>query len=260
MRGNGLSADTYVAVADLDPTTADVLLAELRDRGVAAYAADSPEPGPRGPVDRLYVDAAAEDQARTMIDEQLSASAALPAPGPAPTVPAGPGAPPAVPPAPHDAPPVPGEALDYDAAFADIVAGFDSPSSAVGRWSADEDVTTDPDPAFPASPALPTGAASSHVGWDDVLRPEPPTPPEAEDRYVPPPPPPLPHASRRTLLAWVGVTGGPAVLFAAAIFGWQLEDLVLLVAVVAFLAGFVALVAGLKDTPQDGDGDDGAVL
>ena len=48
MRGNGLSADAYVAVADLDPGTADALLAALRDRGVAAYAAASPEPVPDG--------------------------------------------------------------------------------------------------------------------------------------------------------------------------------------------------------------------
>ena len=76
MRGNGLQAETYVAVADLDPRTADVLLAELRERGVAAYAADSPDPGPGGPVDRLYVDAEAEEQVRSMIDDQRGPEAA----------------------------------------------------------------------------------------------------------------------------------------------------------------------------------------
>ena len=50
MRGNGLSAEAYVAVADLDPGTADALLAALRDRGVAAYAAASPDPADRSPT------------------------------------------------------------------------------------------------------------------------------------------------------------------------------------------------------------------
>ena len=243
MRDNGLSAPTYVAVADLDPTTADVLLAELAGRGVAAYAADSPEPGPSGRVDRLYVDAAAEAEARTMIDEQLAGAAALDA--------ASPGS---------------ADALDFDAAFADIVAGFDTPGSAVGRWSAQEDLAPEHEPAAPGTAGPPSrqDGPGYHVGWDDVLRPQ--TPPEsapagpAEDRYVPPPPPPLPHASRRTVAAWVAVTAGPAVLFAAAIFGWQLQDVVLLVAVVAFLAGFVTLVAGLKDGSDDDSGDDGAVV
>ena len=74
MRGNGLSADAYVAVADLDPGTADALLAALRDRGVAAYAAASPEPVPEGDTDRLYVDVAAVEQARALITVQLSGS------------------------------------------------------------------------------------------------------------------------------------------------------------------------------------------
>ena len=74
MRGNGLSADSYVAVADLDPGTADALLAALRDRGVAAYAAASPEPVPEGDTDRLYVDVAAVEQARALITVELSGS------------------------------------------------------------------------------------------------------------------------------------------------------------------------------------------
>src|SRR5207302_6394412 len=73
VRGNGLSADAYIAVADLDPGTADALLAALRDRGVAAYAATSPEPVPDVDTDRLYVDVAAVEQARALITVELAA-------------------------------------------------------------------------------------------------------------------------------------------------------------------------------------------
>jgi hypothetical protein len=256
MRGNGLSADAYVAIADLDRTTADLLLAELRSRGVAAYAADSPEPGPAGQVDRLYVDAAAEAKARSMIDEQLAASSAA----------AVATQPPATEPMPLPADggvSTPEGSVDFDAAFADIVAGFDSPGAAVGMWPAGEDLSPTP-PQSPTTGPFP----GPTVGWDDVLRPQQPAPAQPpapgpadqQDRYVPPPPPPLPHPGRRTVAAWAAVTGGPAVLFAAAIFGWQLDNLLLLVAAVAFLAGFVTLVAGLRDDDGEDDGDDGAVV
>ena len=250
MRGNGLSADTYVAVADLDPITADVLLAELRSRGVAAYAADSPEPGPAGQVDRLYVDATAEDQARSMIDEQLAASTDAPS---APTNPLA---------HPWGDAGTPQDALDFDAAFADIVAGFHSPAAPAGRWPADEDLPPGPPSSITGPVPGPT------VGWEDVLRPQLPGPggagagaaDDTQDRYVPPPPPPLGRPGLRTAAAWLAVTGGPAVLFAAAIFGWHLDDLALLAAAVAFLVGFVVLVAGLRDDSEPDDGDDGAVI
>ena len=235
MRGNGLQAETYVAVADLDPRTADVLLAELRERGVAAYAADSPDPGPGGPVDRLYVDAEAEEQARSLIDDQR---APLATPGDDPL-----------------------DAASIDSAFADIVAGFNLTSDRqLGAWSAVEELDGPPAaPGVPGVPGVPTSGTGSYTGWADLLRPEPAPAPEPEERYVPPPPPPLPRADLRTRVAWAAVLGGPAVLFTAGILGWHLDDYVLLLAAVAFLAGFVALVAGLKDR-DDEDGDDGAVV
>jgi hypothetical protein len=281
MRGNGLSASTYVAVADLDPRTADALLAELRERGVAAYAADSPDPGPRGRVDRLYVDAAAEDVVRTLIDEELSRPLE---PGDDPSHdPGGPGHDPGGPG--HD-PGGPGgsdwpsedlavdsayiDSAFIDSAFADIVADFNrGPGTQVGAWPADEDLDQPEQPGLgrPASDAASgsdssagsTGATRSYLGWDDLLRPEPAAAPDPEERYVPPPPPPLPHADLRTRIAWAAVLGGPSVLFAAGILGWHLNDMVLLLAAVAFLGGFVALVARLKDRPDD-ETDDGAVI
>jgi hypothetical protein len=72
-RDNGLRADRYVAIGDLDPRVADAALGTLRAEGIAAYAV--PTPGARGgyleqrlptqPTDRLYVD---EQRAETACD------------------------------------------------------------------------------------------------------------------------------------------------------------------------------------------------
>ena len=78
-RDNGLRAGNYVAIRDLDPRLVDMLLASLRDRGIAAYAV--PARGsvggametrlPARPLDRLYVDDQRVDQARQIVDEEV---------------------------------------------------------------------------------------------------------------------------------------------------------------------------------------------
>ena len=287
MRGNGLSADAYIAVADLDPGTADALLAALRDRGVAAYAAASPEPVPDGDTDRLYVDVAAVEQARALITVELAA------PDPADGLDR----------LDLDDPRLSGadsldgavmdpdlfdqrersareddlDGIDMDAQFAAIVAGFHTAAPAGHPWPESEDVPTnrrrtDPDFRVPdrtdpgttvsGAEVLDSGAASappSGIGWEDLLRPVPAAEPEREPGYVPPPPPPLPHASLGTRAAWAAVLGGPALLFLAVLLGWHLADWVMLAAAVSFLGGFVALVARLGEGPDDPD-DDGAVV
>jgi hypothetical protein len=292
VRGNGLSADAYVAVADLDPGTADALLAALRDRGVAAYAAASPEPVPEGDTDRLYVDVAAVEQARALITVELSAGdgeddfdvVARERPdGLGPDL--------------LDGDLLDGDMLDrdvhdsggrdgrddelagvdLDAEFAAIVAGFHTAAPGTHPWPDAEDVPTNrrrTDPGFQAADqadpgttvsgaeVLESGTGSrgdSGIGWEDLLRPVPAPEPEPEPGYVPPPPPPLPHASLGTRIAWAAVLGGPALLFLAVLLGWHLADWVMLVAAVSFLGGFVALVARLGEGPDDPD-DDGAVV
>ena len=268
MRGNGLSADAYVAVADLDPGTADALLAALRDRGVAAYAAASPEPVPEGDTDRLYVDVAAVEQARALIHVELAGTDDPDEDWPD-TAPGGL----------RDAEPADGR--DMDAEFAAIVASFHATPAAHRPWPAAEDMPSDRMPATtdrhdPFDPQLGAGGASdvsdvsdasdaadasgaSVMGWEDLLRPVPVPEPEPEPGYVPPPPPPLPETSVGTRFAWAAVLGGPAVLFAAVLLGWHLADWMMLAAALAFLGGFAALVARLGDRPDDPD-DDGAVV
>lgn len=85
--------------------------------------------------------------------------------------------------------------------------------------------------------------------------------PDAADRFVPPPPPPLPELDTVSQLAWGGLIGGPLFLVIAAIAGWALPSLLLGLAVLAFVAGFVTLVVRMKDKPPDDwDPGNGAVL
>lgn len=79
MRDNGLQAESYVAIADLDPEEADAMLVVLAGAEVAAYADPCPPVTgpcleirlPARPCDRLYVDEGAEDRARALLGKQL---------------------------------------------------------------------------------------------------------------------------------------------------------------------------------------------
>jgi uncharacterized iron-regulated membrane protein len=78
---------------------------------------------------------------------------------------------------------------------------------------------------------------------------------------VPPPPPPLPTTDTITKLAWAGVVGGPAYLLLGTVAGRGLSERAAILALVAFVAGFVTLIARMKDRPPTDSGpDDGAVV
>jgi hypothetical protein len=69
-RGNGLDAESFKPLTDLDPEAADVMLAALRDAGVAAYVSTleprDPDEEPEE-IERLWVDAAATSRARAIL-------------------------------------------------------------------------------------------------------------------------------------------------------------------------------------------------
>src|SRR3569833_1014789 len=119
-RGNGLTADTYVPLADLTTQLADAMLAALSDAGIAAYAVPAPgETGgyldvrlPEEPSDRLYADANAKAAAEEILEARLPELRADYA-----------------------------ASRDEDQIFAEIVASFDRPS-APGEtpWPAEENI------------------------------------------------------------------------------------------------------------------------
>jgi hypothetical protein len=88
---------------------------------------------------------------------------------------------------------------------------------------------------------------------------EPAHPVEDDAGYSPPEPPPLPRGDLISRLAWAGVIGGPVFLLLAALVWRDLPPALLLGALVAFVGGFVTLVARMPGESSH-DGDDGAVV
>jgi hypothetical protein len=185
-----------------------------------------------------------------------------------------------------------GGATGDEAAWQELVARYDMPASwdaAAVPWPDREDLTAPAKPAgppsAPGSPSQdgPPGRAQGTSGdRTRVVRPaSPPGPPwppadppagpaaatdaagadDADEHYVPPPPPPLPHLDPVAKGAWTGLFGGPAYLLIATVVGWVVPGWAALLAIAAFVAGFVVLVLRLGDGPSRGSGpDNGAVL
>ncbi len=261
-RNNGLSAERWAPLVDLEPQFADALLEALREEGVAAYA--SPAPGVRGPymdiqlpntpTDRVWVDAGATDAARQVLDARRADF------GPDDD---GDGLPGAAAPAPDPEP----DEQDFDAAFRAIVAGYGKTGGEeVPRWSASEDVESDTPNAGGSWRVLrraePDGSSDQgDEGWGVVegADPEDPEPAEPEEHFVPPPPPPLPKMDRNTKIAWLGVIGGPIFLILFTALDWSPIPYATFFAIAAFVGGFGSLVYRMKDDPPN-YGDDGAIV
>ena len=234
-RGNGLTADAYVPVADLTPQLADAMLAALKEAGIAAYAIPAPgETGgyldvrlPEEPTDRLYADASAKTAAEEILQTHLPDLRADYA-----------------------------ASRDEDEIFAEIVAAFDRPSAAGETpWPAEENIEDSAEAEDPADEpqADPAGETTMTAR---VVKPA--VDDDDEDHFVPPPPPPLPKPDAMTRFAWIALLGGPIYLVASVFLSWQVPSWAAFVAVAAFIGGFVALVLRMGDEPPEDD--DGAVV
>ncbi|UGQ09999.1 hypothetical protein LO772_24325 [Yinghuangia sp. ASG 101] len=286
-RGNGLDAESYKPLTDLDPEYADDMLDTLRSEGVAAYVTPlDHEPG----LLRLWVDAAATSRARTLLRTRREAWAEAAdddeageagetseregAEAKASTVADGDAAGPATGTAAGTAAP------DEDELWAQIVAGFDTEvADPVPRWPVAEDI----DPGGPA----PTGGrkggnvtrpgdGSFRIGvvtpgprdWSPAEgspnKDEPEEPDELDEdpdeHFVPPPPPPLPKTDVATKLAWVALLGGPLFLLGAVLLGRPIGEWTTFAAIAACGGGFIALVSRLRRDQDEDDPDDGAVV
>jgi hypothetical protein len=235
-RGNGLTADTYVPLADLTPQLADAMLAALRDAGIAAYAVPAPgETGgyldvrlPEEPTDRLYADANAKAAAEEILEARLPELRADYA-----------------------------ASRDEDQIFAEIVASFDRPS-APGEtpWPAEENIDETRDDTADDPGEDPPADTSGELRTARVVKPA--TDDEDDDHFVPPPPPPLPKADALTRFAWIALLGGPVYLVTSVFLSWEVPSWAAFAAVAAFIGGFVALVLRMGDEPPEDD--DGAVV
>jgi hypothetical protein len=100
-------------------------------------------------------------------------------------------------------------------------------------------------------PLLPAGYGTGDLAGEPAMADE-------VGQFVPPEPPPLPRGDLVSRLAWGCVLGGPLFLLIAVLLWRDVPRELLAAAVVAFIGGFVVLVARM---PGDHDGDgDGAVV
>ena len=229
-RDNGLHAPSYDRLRDIDTHLVDGLLDRLRDVDVAAYSAPTPgRQGPYGdtvppgsPSDAVWVDSRRRDEAREVTERYLAEVA-------------------------------------EEIAWAGIVADFEMESTdEVPRWPASEDL-----PAEGGHQEETTSGGATYSFED--LRASTPAPPinrpDPDEHFEPPPPPPLPQVDTISRFAWAAALGGPLLLVLAALAGIPLAGWVGLLALVAFMAGFVTLVARMKPRPPTDSGpDDGAVV
>jgi hypothetical protein len=145
--------------------------------------------------------------------------------------------------------------LDEDAAWRAIVENYgDEPP-------VDEYYTEAPTAGEPAAPSSaedpPPGVLER--GWNDPHQTE--ATWDDEGHFVPPVPPPMPKLEPRRKLAWIGLFGAPALMLVAVVFGWQYPGWLGFLLVAGFLGGFGYLVATMpRSRPEDGSGDDGAVV
>lgn len=85
--------------------------------------------------------------------------------------------------------------------------------------------------------------------------------PLADEHFVPPPPPPLPRLPPVQKGAWVALFGGPGYLLVATLAGWSVAGWLAILAIAAFVGGFMTLVLHLGDDRDEDSGpDDGAVV
>lgn len=233
-RDNGLVATEWAPLADVESALTDHVLTALAAADIAAYAetASSGEAvylgsgRSTGPSDRITVNREQRREARSVIDALL--------------------------------PELRAELAEHrrthdDQAWTQIVADLENAPASESSSSSDE-----PSPSTAGSP--------SDDEWADVrpARPEVPAElinPDDDEHFVPPPAPPVPSADPITRAAWTGLIGGPLFVIVSSMLGRGNEGFAMLLAVGAFVGGFVTLVTRMKDRPTlDESDDDGAVV
>jgi hypothetical protein len=282
-RDNGLQAADFVAVGDVDPRVGEHLLDVLALNGIAAYLQPAADLNPvtrssivpARPTDRLFADrahlgVAREYLAKLRADEERERRPGTDRVEPAGAAPAALEQPadgesagtdrPGRPGTEHEHGPRDPDPVDLDAAWARIVAGFDSDVAPEATpWPAAEDVTERRAGAGDRRPAPqpPVGEEPSLLDALDTFGAD---LPDDEEGYTPPPPPPLPRLSRATVLSLVSIALGLAVFFSPGLLPVD-GNLALLLGFSAVLAGFVGLIWRLRPgDEEDSDPDNGAVV
>jgi hypothetical protein len=219
-RGNGLPGKHFVPLLAVDARVTGDVLTTLATASIAAYAR------PRtATTDEVYSDAGRRADARSLLAVRL----------------------------PELLPPTSDsdDTEDMDAAFAEIVAGWDAPAKAPSPPPAVTPPAVSPPPtSATASPSTPPTAAPSTPSKGAVD-------PDS-DHYVPPPTPPLPRLAPITRWALIGILVGILALVLPLMIGLNAPAWTCAAAVAAIVGGGAVIVARMGNEPHDGD--DGAVV
>jgi hypothetical protein len=148
--------------------------------------------------------------------------------------------------------------FDEDAAWRAIVENYGARPELGPSAQPEPPVSPPPAPAPPDRSSLfdrtyldaqAADADRAEAAWSD------------EGHFVPPEPPPVPGTTPARRLAWTGLFGAPALMLLAVITRVTFPSWLSMGLVVAFVGGFVFLVATMDRSGHDGwGGDDGAVV
>lgn len=240
-RDNGLDASAFTPLGDVDPRVGEHLLEVLKDAGIAAYLEPHSELNPytramalpSPPRDRLWVDRASDARAANLIAEH-SAEPTADARASGHTL----------------------SGVDEDAAWAQLVADFDRDIDVVvPPWPVDEDV-----PDLVPEPREDPNAAADSADEDEGPPEKPgPAPDDPEDHFQPPPPPPIPFPAPGTLGAVLMLALGALLLVAPSVLGIG-TDAGFVLGVLGIVSGVGMLVWRVRERPDDGDDDNGAIV
>lgn len=260
MRGNGLTAESYIAVAAVDRMHAGDALLVLREVGVAAYVVLDDDG-----TAQVFADREAVPQARSALHDLSSESPATESTddtgsvdtrrdtGSVDTSRRDTGS--------VDSGSVDSGSVDTDEAWQQILAGYDENAhEPPSQWTLPDRISVEPEPepepepdhppGPPRAQPTPTDGLNTEATWDD------------EGHFVPPTPPPvMPPRDLVARLAWGGLVGGPVLLLVAVVLGIALPTEAMMICSLGFVGGLVTLIVRLKDRGDDGFGpDDGARL
>jgi hypothetical protein len=296
-RDNGLVAAEYAAAGDVDPRVGEHLLDVLALDGIAAYLRPSTDLHPvtrstvlpSRPTDRLFVDRAhvatardyltrlageaeqAEraDQANAAAKEAATKEAAAKETAARPPVDQADradrpdrasGADKADRSKDADPAKAASDGLtgdDIEAAWAQIVAGYDATAEPAGRplWP---EPPPRPEPEPPRyRPTRPTAEEPSLLDGLDSFGAD--LPDDDDESYTPPVAPPVPRPSMPTTFAVIGIIGGLAMFLKPDLVSFLDESLAMFLGFTAIVSGFGTLVWRLRPGDEDDiDPDDGA--
>lgn len=243
-RDNGLSAAKFTPAADVDPRVGEHLLDLLGLAGIAAYLIPSSdfEPItrtttlPSRPTDRLWVDEQHLTEAKALIGRLDTENV----PDLKPAAESG-----------------TKPEIDVEAAWAQIVAGWDNTAERPASTRTAEDTEPAPAPVLEKKVEPPRVPPAPIVGLDVPFDPTERVVDPDDEGYVPPTPPPLPRISKYTVLALLLVAVGLLLVFFPTLLPVN-AYVVRFFGVTGVVAGFAIGIYRMRDRDEDDPYDDGA--